>query len=123
MTDASGSSSWVFDVMGQVATESLTIGTVNKSFVSAYNLDGSIKQVNYPTGSGSVLTYSYNYAGHLTQVQDTAHSITYLQSTSYAPPLPARLSAGTSLKKHRGISRLLAYNRGRYSFASPQERA
>ncbi len=99
MTDASGSSGWTYDLMGRVWKETHTIGTVTNTIGNCYNLDGSIKQVTYPAGSGSVIAYSYSTAAHLTQVQDTAHSITYLSSTSYAPPGELALATYGSVKE------------------------
>ena len=85
MTDASGSSNWTYEVMGRVASESHTISGISKTISNLYNLDGSIKQITYPTGSGSILAYTYNAAGRLTTLQDTAHSVTFFQNTSYFP--------------------------------------
>lgn len=93
MSDTSGATSWSYDPMGRVTTESLTINAKTKTVVASYNPDGSIKTITYPIGSGSVISYSYNTAGRVTQVADTVHNITYLQSTSYAPP--GELALGT----------------------------
>jgi len=86
MTDASGSSSWTYDLMGRVWSETHIISGVTKTISNLYNLDGSIQQVTYPAGSGSLVKYSYDAAPHLTQVQDTAHSIVYFASNAYFPP-------------------------------------
>ncbi len=99
MTDASGSTSWTYDIMGHVASETITIGGVAKTISTTYNLDGSTNAITYPTGSGSVVAYTYNAAGHLTQVKDTVHNVTYLQSTSYAPPGELALATYGSVKE------------------------
>jgi len=99
MTDASGSTSWTYDIMGRVASETHTIGGVAKTITTTYNLDGSTNTITYPTGSGSVVAYTYNAAGHLSQVKDTAHNVIYLQSTSYAPPGELALATYGSIKE------------------------
>src|SRR6266700_2216183 len=71
--------------MGRVCSEKRIIGSVNKTISNCYNLDGSVKQITYPADSGTVLAYSYDSAGELTQVKDTAHNITYFQNASYFP--------------------------------------
>jgi RHS repeat-associated protein len=86
MTDASGSSSWTYDLMGRVWKETHTIGSVTNTIGNCYNYDGSIKQITYPSGSGSVVSYGYDAAAHLTSVTDTAHSITYMQASAFYPP-------------------------------------
>ena len=83
MTDSSGSTTWTYDTMGSVWNERRVIGSVNKTISNCYNLDGSLSQTTYP--SGSVFAYSYDTAQHLLQVKDTAHNITYFQNTSYYP--------------------------------------
>jgi RHS repeat-associated protein len=87
MTDASGSSSWTYDLMGRVWKENHTIGSVTNTIANCYNYDGSIAKVTYPAGSGSVITYTYDAAPHLTTVKDTAHSnFVYMSASAYYPP-------------------------------------
>ncbi len=69
--------------MGREWSEKRIIGSVNKTISTQYNLDGSVKQITYP--SGTVLTYSYDSAAELTQVKDTTHNIIYFQNASYFP--------------------------------------
>src|SRR5579859_2944940 len=60
VADHAGSGSYSYDVMGRMSAEQRTIAGVSKSFSYAYNLDGSLKSITYP--SRRVVTYSYNSA-------------------------------------------------------------
>ena len=84
MTDSSGSTAWSYDKMGRILTRQQTISTVTKSIGYAYNLDGSVRTMTYP--SGRVYTYAYNNAEQITSLADTAHSINFFSSPQYAPP-------------------------------------
>jgi RHS repeat-associated protein len=84
MSDASGSTSWAYDKMGRVLREQRTIGTVTKPTSYTYNLAGLVATITYP--SGRTLTYGYNNAAQTLDAKDTANSINYAVSASYAPP-------------------------------------
>lgn len=84
MTDGSGLTAWSFDSMGRIATRQQTIGSVTKSIGYAYNLDGSVATMTYP--SGRVYTYSYNNAAQITSLADTVHNINFFTNGQYAPP-------------------------------------
>jgi RHS repeat-associated protein len=60
VTDHAGSGSYSYDVMGRMSGEQRTIAGVSKSLNYAYNLDGSLKTMTYP--SGRVVSYGYNAA-------------------------------------------------------------
>jgi RHS repeat-associated protein len=89
MTDVPGSSTWTYDVMGRIATESRTTANVTKNTSYSYNQGGLLKSITYP--SGRTLNYTYNVsggsnsAGRPTSVTDTTGSVNYLKSGTYAP--------------------------------------
>jgi len=81
MTDGSGSSTWTYDTMGRVWSETHTISGFTKTISNLYWLDGSIQQITYP--SGTVLSYTPNMASHVTKVADATR--TYMSNAHYAP--------------------------------------
>jgi uncharacterized protein RhaS with RHS repeats len=50
MSDGSGTTAWSYYSDGRIQTERRTIGTVTKSVSYAYNRDGSLSSVTYPSG-------------------------------------------------------------------------
>jgi RHS repeat-associated protein len=76
---------------------------VTKDFTYAYNLDGSLATLTYP--SGRILTHSYNAATRLTAAQDVANGINYATAASYAPH-----GALASLQNGAGIFSTYFYN-------------
>jgi RHS repeat-associated protein len=72
MTDSSGSTSWSYDVMGRMISESRTILGVNKTISVTYNYDGSLASVRYP--SGHVVNYTPGGAGRVRSVYDSTRS-------------------------------------------------
>ena len=83
MTDAGGSESLSYDKMGREWGEQRTTNTVTKTTGYTYNLDGSLATLTYP--SGRTITYAYNGAEQPTSATDTANSINYAESATYAP--------------------------------------
>lgn len=89
MTDVPGSSTWTYDAVGRIATESRTTSSATKSTTYTYNQGGLLKSTIYP--SGRTLNYTYNIsggsnsAGRPTSVTDTTGPINYLKSATYAP--------------------------------------
>lgn len=89
MVDGPGSSSWTYDVMGRIATESRITSGVTRSTMYDYNQVGLLRNITYP--SGRTLSYAYSLAGasisagRPVSVTDTAGSINYLKSALYAP--------------------------------------
>ncbi|MCJ7501600.1 MAG: hypothetical protein MUP80_00880, partial [Acidobacteriia bacterium] len=59
------------------------IGSITKSISYAYNLDGSVASVTYP--SGRVISYDVTGAGRPNYAKDLANGINYALSTTYAP--------------------------------------
>jgi len=83
MDDTPGDSSWAYDVMGRLLSETRHTNTVAKVTSYAYNADGALKSLTYP--SGRVLNYTYNSAGRPTQMVDPSGPINYVTSATYAP--------------------------------------
>jgi RHS repeat-associated protein len=83
MSDGSGQTAWSYDAMGRVLTERRTISSITKSISYAYNLDGSVASVTYP--SGRVVSYDVTGAGLPTYAKDLANGINYALNTTYAP--------------------------------------
>ncbi|MBI1748487.1 MAG: RHS repeat protein, partial [Acidobacteria bacterium] len=85
MCDAAGSASWSYDSMGRALTEKrLLNSTVTNTVGYTYNFDGSLKTLTYP--SGRTVTYTPGGAGGPLEAKDTANSINYVKSATYAPP-------------------------------------
>jgi RHS repeat-associated protein len=97
MTDSSGSTSWSYDVMGRMISESRTILGVNKTISATYNYDGSLASVRYP--SGHVVNYTPGGAGRVLSVYDSTRSYPFVGGAngggyvSYTPT--GALSAAT----------------------------
>jgi RHS repeat-associated protein len=66
MTDASGTTAWTYNALGQVSSESRTINSVNYQLLFTYDAFGRVLSQTYPTGE--VLNYSYNAMGALESV-------------------------------------------------------
>src|SRR5262249_51411344 len=56
MTDGSGSTTWTYDLMGWVTSESRTIAGKTNSISYSWNQDGSLASITYP--SGRTVTYN-----------------------------------------------------------------
>jgi RHS repeat-associated protein len=111
-------SNWSFDQMGRPLIES-RINSSSKEYklnVSyAYNLDGSLKTLTYP--SGDVVTYTVGGTGRTTQVSDSANSyVSYSTTTTnpveYAPngSLASMTNGYTSSPSFAGIVTSNIYN-------------
>jgi YD repeat-containing protein len=88
MVDAAGSEAWSYDKMGRVAVDQRTTNNVTKTTTystssTPYNYDGSIAQLNYP--SGRIITYAPNAAGQSVSAVDTANNVNYATLAAYAP--------------------------------------
>jgi RHS repeat-associated protein len=110
-------SNWSFDQMGRPLIES-RINSSSKEYkfnVSyAYNLDGSLKTLTYP--SGDVVTYTVGGAGRATQVSDSNSYVSYSKTTAnpveYAPngSLASMTNGYTSSPSFAGIVTSNIYN-------------
>jgi RHS repeat-associated protein len=83
MSDGSGQTAWSFDKMARIVAEKRTIGTVTKTMSYGYNLDGSLASITYP--SGRVVSYTYGGDARPVSAVDSANSINYATSATYAP--------------------------------------
>jgi RHS repeat-associated protein len=92
MADRTGSAAWTFDTEGRTLSEKRTVNisgltpsAVTKTLSYAYNLDGSLKTLTYP--SGHVVTYAYNTAAHALSAIDSSGSpaVNYVTAATYAP--------------------------------------
>jgi RHS repeat-associated protein len=109
MSDGSGQTAWSYDTMGRIYAEQRTIGGVTKTMYFPRNLDGSLASIWYP--SGRVVTYSYGNDARPVSAVDTANSINYATSATYAPQ--GRLAGvvyGAVSGGFAGITRGNSYN-------------
>lgn len=82
MCDASGATSWSYDAAGRILIEKRIIAGITKTISYAYNLDGSISTVTYP--SGRKVAYTVSNAERLTTAKDAGTGIQYAIAASYA---------------------------------------
>lgn len=82
MADGSGNCGWSYDTMGRIVAEQKTIAGVTKTISYAYNLDGSIASITYPTGRK--VTYNVGNAERSLSAADSNGS-QYALTASYAP--------------------------------------
>jgi len=84
MSDGAGAEAWSYDVMGRVLKDRRTTQGVTGTITYAYNLDGSMNALTYP--SGRTITYTVGLAGRPLSAVDTANGLNYALSATYAPP-------------------------------------
>ena len=98
--DGAGSIEWTYNVLGQVTEEKKTTGSVVYTVGYAYDLDGNVTQVTYP--SGRTVSYSRGATGLVTAVttkkDSGSASVTLASGVAYQPfgPLQA-LTYGNGL--------------------------
>lgn len=122
MCDGSGAAAWSYDAAGNIVTEGRTIAGQTKTISYAYNLDGSLKTLTYP--SGRVVTYTTGNAERPTAAVDSTNNINYVTTASgiatYAPPGSlANIVHGFVSGGFAGITENYTYN-NRLQFASIQ---
>ncbi len=83
MTDSPGSTSWTYDVMGRVASETRVTSSVTKSTSYVYNQAGSVKTIIYP--SSRRVNYIYSGTGRILSAVDPTGPINYVTAATYAP--------------------------------------
>ncbi|MGH9670813.1 MAG: hypothetical protein ACRD3A_11970 [Terriglobales bacterium] len=83
MSDASGATAWSYDSEGRTLIERRAISGITKSISYAYNLDGSLASLTYP--SGRVVNYAYNAAARPLSAIDAANGINLATGAQYAP--------------------------------------
>jgi RHS repeat-associated protein len=111
MCDGSGATSWSHDKMGRVLTEKRMINAstaLTNSTMYAYNLDGSLATLTYP--SSRIITYAPSSsngftAGRPVSAVDSAHSLNFVTNATYAPQ-----GAIASFKNGASITGILTYN-------------
>lgn len=98
--------------MGNILTETRTIGSVSQTISYTYNLDNSIATVMYP--SNRVVTYTPGGAQRPIAAQDTTNNINYAEASSlamYAPTgAPLNIVYGYAGSVFAGITETRAYN-------------
>ena len=115
LTDQAGSAAYAYDVQGRMAAQQRTINppaplaAVSKTISYAYNLDGSLNTLTYP--SGAVLTYTPDSAGRMLSAVDAGNAINYVTSATYGPhsALTGFLSGKTG--SFAGITNSFSFNK------------
>jgi RHS repeat-associated protein len=83
MTDAAGSESWAYDLMGRAVKEQRVTNGVTKTTTYTYYVDGSVASIIYP--SGRTMTYGYDAVTRPVSAVDSANSINYVTAALYSP--------------------------------------
>jgi RHS repeat-associated protein len=83
MCDGAGSEAWDYDKMGRDLTDQRITNGLTKTSTYAFNYDGSLATLTYPTGR--TITYAYSDAEQQTSAEDTANSINYATSAAHGP--------------------------------------
>ena len=79
VADAAGTESLSYDTMGREWGEQRTTNSITKTTDYAYNFDGSLSTLTYP--SGRVITYTPDSVGRPSLAQDVTNSINYALGT------------------------------------------
>ncbi|BBE72967.1 putative deoxyribonuclease RhsA [Pleomorphomonas sp. SM30] len=80
MTDGAGSSSWTYDAKGRVTKEVRKIGAYSYTTLYAFDTEGQLAQVTYP--SGRVVNYTYDAMGLPSGVTTKRTSTSAVQTVS-----------------------------------------
>jgi hypothetical protein len=83
MCDGSGATAWSYDPAGHMIAEKRIIQGATQAISYAYNPDGSLASVTYP--SNHVVSYIYSNAQRPISATDAASGINYVQNVTYAP--------------------------------------
>ncbi|WP_229188154.1 RHS repeat-associated core domain-containing protein [Bradyrhizobium oropedii] len=99
--DASGSVEWTYNVLGQVTAEKKTTLSMVYNVAYAYDLDGNVMQITYP--SGRIVNFSRDTTGRVTAVTTGGGTPATLASgVGYLPFGPLRtLTYGNGLILNR----------------------
>ncbi|HET6843359.1 MAG TPA: RHS repeat-associated core domain-containing protein [Candidatus Angelobacter sp.] len=108
LTDQAGSGSYSYDLLGRLSSETRVINGITKNLRYAYNLDGSIASVTYP--SGSTVNYTPDSAGQVLSAVDTGHSINYVTGAAYGPDGQITDFISGQSPSFTGIVNSLSYN-------------
>jgi len=103
-TDGSGSTSFTYDELGDILTDTRVIGVVSYTTTYTYNLAGRIMNITYP--SGHKATYTRDQDGRITAIRWTGvPSATLANNVAYNPLGPI---AGFTYGN--GLTEALAYD-------------
>ena len=83
MADASGTTSWSYDVMGRVAKTLQTIAGQSGETWYYYNLDGSLNYEVYPDGNNMWYTYSSAARPIVANYDDLGENFNYVNNATY----------------------------------------
>jgi RHS repeat-associated protein len=114
-TDQAGSGSYTYDILGRMSGETRVInpgaplGAVTKNMSYAYNLDGSLKTLTYP--SSASVTYTPDSAGRMLSAVDTANGINYATGATYGPDSGLTGFVSGSTGGFAGIANAFSYNK------------
>jgi RHS repeat-associated protein len=82
MYDATGSTSWTYDVQGRVTQETKVINGAG-AFTTSYAYDAMDRVVTTTYPSGEVVTQTYNDAAQLAQVRSASYGLNYANNMAY----------------------------------------
>ncbi len=114
LTDQAGTASYTYDILGRLATETRSLTGANnaaiyKNLSYAYNLDGSLKALTYP--SGAVVTYTPDSAGRTLSAVDSGYGINYATGATYGPDGALTGFVNGNSASFAGISNAYTYNK------------
>ncbi len=108
LIDQAGSGSYTYDAMGRLTGEVRTISGVSNPISYAYNFDGSVKTLTYP--SGAVVTYTMDSAGRTVSATDSASGINYANAATYSPHNSLNSFVSGNSGTFPGITNSFSYN-------------
>lgn len=112
MSDGSGSTTWTFDLAGNILGEQRTISSIQKTISYTYNLDSSIASITYP--SGHTVSYTYTGAQRPSSVVDSGGGVNYVlpptSGPNYAPIGSLASAIFGKTGSFGGITEALTYN-------------
>jgi YD repeat-containing protein len=82
LSDQAGSSTFSYDVIGRIKTETRSMVGISKNMGYSYYLNGSVKSITYP--SNRVVTYTSSAAGRITAAVD-GNGTQYISNATYYP--------------------------------------
>jgi RHS repeat-associated protein len=87
ITDASGSIAWTYDALGRITQETKTTASVAYTVGYAYDADGNVTQITYP--SGRIVTYARDSLGRIsgvtTKKDASSATVTLASDVAYQP--------------------------------------
>ena len=81
MTDPAAVTQWSYNAQGRATTKTQTTGSITRTLSYAYEANGRIAQITYP--SGKIISYGYDLAGNLAQLSVNGQSL--LTAILYQP--------------------------------------